>query len=118
MLRDLKSANYGEPGAIDLYLAQVAEETKQYAKAIEHYQAITEGDRGWLAKLRIGAMYGKQGRIADAQRWLAELPDRHEGAEGPGEAGARRRCCAKRATTPARTACSRRGWRTIRTRRT
>ena len=46
LLRDLKSANYGEPGAIDLYLAQVAEETKQYAKAIEHYQAITEGDRG------------------------------------------------------------------------
>ena len=74
LLRDLKSVNYGEPGAIDLYLAQVAEETKQYAKAIEHYQAITEGDRGWLAKLRIGAMYGKQGRIADAQRWLAELP--------------------------------------------
>ena len=43
LLRDLKSVNYGEPGAIDLYLAQVAEETKQYAKAIEHYQAITEG---------------------------------------------------------------------------
>lgn len=74
LLKSLKSANYGEPGAIDLYLAQVAEETKQYAKAIEHYQAVTEGDRGWMAKLRIGAMYGKQGRVADAQRWLADLP--------------------------------------------
>ena len=73
LLRDLKSANYGEPGAIDLYLAQVAEDTKQYAKAIEHYQAITEGERAWLAKLRIGAMYGKQGRVADGQRWLAGL---------------------------------------------
>lgn len=74
LLRDLKSVNYGEPGAVDLYLAQIAEDTKQYAKAIEHYQAITEGDRGWLAKLRIGAMYGKLGRVAEAQRWLEGLP--------------------------------------------
>jgi tetratricopeptide (TPR) repeat protein len=73
LLRDLKSANYGEPGAIDLYLAQVAEDTKQYDKAIGYYQGITEGDRAWLAKLRIAAMYGKQGRVADAQRWLAGL---------------------------------------------
>jgi hypothetical protein len=34
LLRDLKSVNYGEPGAVDLYLAQIAEDTKQYAKAI------------------------------------------------------------------------------------
>jgi tetratricopeptide (TPR) repeat protein len=74
LLGDLKRASYGEPGAIDLYLAQVAEDTKQYAKAIERYQAITEGDRGWLAKLRIGAMYGKLGRVKEAQRWLDDLP--------------------------------------------
>jgi tetratricopeptide (TPR) repeat protein len=70
---DLKSAGYGEPGAMDLYLAQIAEDTKQYAKAIERYQAITEGDRAWLAKLRIASMYAKQGNRADAQRWLAGL---------------------------------------------
>ena len=74
LLRDLKSVNYGEPGAVDVYLAQIAEDTKQYEKAIESYRAVTEGDRGWLAKLRIGAMYGKLGRVADAQRWLADLP--------------------------------------------
>ena len=74
LLRDLKSVNYGEPGAVDLYLAQIAEDTKQYAKAIEAYRAVTEGDRGWLAKLRIGAMYGKLGRVDEAQRWLADLP--------------------------------------------
>ena len=74
LLRDLKSVNYGEPGAVDVYLAQIAEDTKQYEKAIERYRAVTEGDRGWLAKLRIGAMYGKLGRVADAQRWLDDLP--------------------------------------------
>jgi len=73
LLRDLKSVNYGEPGAVDLYLAQIAEDTKQYEKAIESYRAVTEGDRAWLAKLRIGTMYGKLGRVADAQRWLAGL---------------------------------------------
>ena len=73
LFRDLKSAGYGEAGVIDLYLAQVAEETKQYDKAIEHYRAVGEGDRGWLAKLRIGAMYGKQGRVDEARRWLAGL---------------------------------------------
>ena len=73
LLLDLKKANYGEAGVIDLYLAQVAEDTKQYDKAIERYRAITEGDRGWLAKLRVGALYGKQGRVAEAQRWLADL---------------------------------------------
>jgi len=73
LLEDLKSAGYGEPGVIDLYLAQVAEETRQWTKAIEHYQAVTDGDRAWLSKLRIGAMYGKQGELAKVRQWLASL---------------------------------------------
>ncbi|MHB8726398.1 MAG: tetratricopeptide repeat protein [Casimicrobiaceae bacterium] len=70
---ELKRARYGEPGAMDLYLAQVAEEQKQYDKAIEHYRAVTDGDRAWLAKLRIGTMYGKEGKLAQAQRWFEGL---------------------------------------------
>jgi tetratricopeptide (TPR) repeat protein len=73
LLLELKAANYGEPGSIDLYLAQIAEDTKQYPVAIERYKAITEGDRAWLAKLRIAAMYGKQGRVAEGRQWLAGL---------------------------------------------
>jgi tetratricopeptide (TPR) repeat protein len=73
LLADLKSAGYGEPGVIDLYLAQIAEDTKQWDKAIEHYQAVTEGDRAWLAKLRIGAMYGKEGKLAKAKAWFGSL---------------------------------------------
>jgi Flp pilus assembly protein TadD len=73
LLLDLKKANYGEPGAIDLYLAQVAEDMKQYDTAIERYLAVTEGDRAWLAKLRIAAMYGKQGKVAEGQRYLAGI---------------------------------------------
>jgi tetratricopeptide (TPR) repeat protein len=73
-LKKLKQAGYGEAGVVDLYLAQVAEETKHYDEAIAHYRDVTEGDRAWLAKLRIGALYGKLGRIDEARRWFADLP--------------------------------------------
>jgi tetratricopeptide (TPR) repeat protein len=73
LLTDLKSAGYGEPGVIDLYLAQAAEETRQWSKAIKYYQAVTDGDRAWLSKLRIGALYGKEGDVAKAQKWFASL---------------------------------------------
>jgi tetratricopeptide (TPR) repeat protein len=73
LITELKHVGYGEPGAMDLSLAQIAEEQKQYDKAIEHYRAITDGDRAWPAKLRIGAMYGKDGKLAEAQRWLEGL---------------------------------------------
>jgi predicted Zn-dependent protease len=74
LFNDLKSANYGEAGAMDLYLAQIAEEQKRYADAIERYKAVQEGDRAWLAKLRIAAMLGKQGKVDEARRWLNDLP--------------------------------------------
>ena len=74
LFKDLKAAGYGEPGTIDLYLAEIAEETKRYADAIERYKAVDEGDRAWLAKLRIGALLGKLGKIDEARRWFADLP--------------------------------------------
>ena len=73
LLEDLHAAGYGDAGVIDLYLAQVAEETRQWDKAIKHYEAVTEGDRAWLARLRIGAMYSKKGEVEKAHRYLAGL---------------------------------------------
>ena len=74
LFKSLKAAGYGEPGTIDLYLAQLTEETKRYSEAIEYYKTVEEGDRAWLAKLRIGALLGKVGRIDEARRWFADLP--------------------------------------------
>ncbi|HEX8739120.1 MAG TPA: tetratricopeptide repeat protein [Casimicrobiaceae bacterium] len=73
LFEDLKKAGYGEPGTMELYLAEIAEDQKQYAKAIERYQAIKDGDRAWIAKLRIGALYGREGKLDEAKRWLASL---------------------------------------------
>lgn len=74
LLEKLKTAGYGEPGVIELYLAQIAEDTTHYDQAIARYREVTEGDRAWLAKLRIGALYGKLGRLDEGRRWFADLP--------------------------------------------
>jgi predicted Zn-dependent protease len=74
LLADLKRANYGENGAVELYLAQISEERGRYQEAIERYQAVPDGERGWLARLRVAAMMGKLGKVADGRRYLADLP--------------------------------------------
>jgi tetratricopeptide (TPR) repeat protein len=74
LFRDLKRANYGENGAVELYLAQIADENGRFEEAIERYKAVPEGERAWLAKLRVAAMMGKLGKVADARRYLADLP--------------------------------------------
>ena len=67
-------AGKGDDGSAQLYLAQIAEETKRYEVAIERYKAVGDGERGWLAKLRIPALMGKLGRVDEARRYLADLP--------------------------------------------
>lgn len=71
---DLKRANHGENGSVELYLAQIAEETGRYQDAIDRYLAVPDGDRAWLAKLRVAAMMVKLRRVDEARRYLADLP--------------------------------------------
>ncbi len=70
----LKRDGYGENGSVELYLAQIAEETGRYDVAIERYRAVPDGERGWLARLRVATMMAKQGRVAEARRYLDDLP--------------------------------------------
>jgi len=69
-----KLAAAGDDGSAQLYLAQIAEETKRYEDAIARYKAVTDGDRAWLAKLRVAAVLGKLNRVDEGRRWLADLP--------------------------------------------
>ncbi|GIK87766.1 MAG: hypothetical protein BroJett026_32470 [Betaproteobacteria bacterium] len=73
-LGELKSAGFGDAGQVEYYLAQVAEERGRLDDAIARYGAVPEGERGWLAKLRIAAVLGKQGKRDEARRHLADLP--------------------------------------------
>ncbi len=76
LFQELKNAGFGEPGTVAFYLAEIAEETHRYDDAIARYREVTEGDRAWLAKLRIAAVMGKQGKVEQARQFLAALePD-------------------------------------------
>jgi tetratricopeptide (TPR) repeat protein len=79
LFTDLKSAGFGEPGVVSFYLAEIAEETHKYDTALARYREVTEGDRAWVAKLRIAAVLSKQGKTDEARRFLAGLePDGRE----------------------------------------
>ncbi len=74
LFTDLKKAGYGENGVVELYLGQVAEESGRYQEAIDRYLAVPDGERAWLAKLRVAAMMAKQNKIPEARSYLAGLP--------------------------------------------
>ncbi len=57
LLLKLLDKGYGENAIVEWYLAQVAEDTGRYQIAFERYQAVPEGERGWIA------------RAAAASRW-------------------------------------------------
>ena len=72
----LKDAGYGEPGAVSFYLGEIAEETRRYDEALARYREVTEGERGWAARLRIAVVMGKQGQLEAARHYLDSLsPD-------------------------------------------
>ncbi len=74
LFEDLQRADYDENGGVELYLAQIADETGRYALAYERYLAVPEGERAWPAKLRAATMLAKQGKQEEARRFLADLP--------------------------------------------
>jgi tetratricopeptide (TPR) repeat protein len=73
-LQDLKRAGFGEGGQVEYYLAQVAEERGNLDQAIARYRDVPDGERAWLAQLRIAAVMGRQGKRDEARRFLADLP--------------------------------------------
>lgn len=72
MFEELRSAG-ADPGAVAFYLGQIAEETKRYDEAIARYREVTDGDRAWIATLRIATVLAKKGDVEGARRYLASL---------------------------------------------
>ena len=74
LLEELNRAGYGDDGLVETYLAQVAEESGRLELALERYRAVPDGERGWIAKLRVATILGKLGRVPEARQYLADLP--------------------------------------------
>jgi tetratricopeptide (TPR) repeat protein len=78
IFEDLRGAGV-EPASVAFYLGQIAEDTKRYDEAIARYREVTDGERGWIASLRIANVLAKKGDIPASRRYLSTLkPDSHD----------------------------------------
>jgi tetratricopeptide (TPR) repeat protein len=68
-----------DPSSVAFYLGQIAEETKRYDEAIARYREVTDGERAWIATLRIATVLARKGDLNAARQYLASLkPDGRE----------------------------------------
>jgi tetratricopeptide (TPR) repeat protein len=76
-LLDLK---YRDPNGVRYILGQIAEEQKQWGRAIEWYRQIDQGDQAFPARLRTANAMAKQGKLDDARAFLHRIEP-----ESPGD---------------------------------
>lgn len=66
-------ANYKDPNIPRYYIGQIAEERKDYPGALAAYAAITEGEQYIPARARYAGVLIKQGKVAEARKYLEDL---------------------------------------------
>jgi tetratricopeptide (TPR) repeat protein len=64
---------YGEADLVRLYLGQVSEERKRYDEALKWYSAVQPGDHYVGAQARYAGTLAKQGRLAEARKYLQQV---------------------------------------------
>jgi len=62
--------NYRDVNAVRYTLGQIAEEQKDWAKAIRWYESVGAGEQALPAQLRVASVMAKQGRVDDARAYL------------------------------------------------
>jgi tetratricopeptide (TPR) repeat protein len=78
-MKRLLALGYREPNAVRYLLGQIAEEQKQWPRAIEWYQAIDTGEHALPARLRTASAIAKQGKLEQARAYLRKIePDSPE----------------------------------------
>jgi tetratricopeptide (TPR) repeat protein len=71
--KKLVDTNQGDTNLARLYLGQIAEERKQYDKALEWYGSVGAGEQYIPAQIRYAQVTSRQGKVDDARRHLQEL---------------------------------------------
>jgi tetratricopeptide (TPR) repeat protein len=69
-MKRLLELNYRDPNAARYTLAQIAEEQKDWPRAIEWYKTIPRGEYAMPARLRTANAIAKQGRLDEARAFL------------------------------------------------
>ena len=79
-LKRLLGMGYRDPNGVRYLLGQIAEERKQWPRAIEWYKQIRSGEQALPARLRTANALAKEGKLDEARSYLKSL-DVEEPAE-------------------------------------
>ncbi|HUN67972.1 MAG TPA: tetratricopeptide repeat protein [Burkholderiales bacterium] len=69
-MKRLLELNYRDAGAVRYTLGQIAEEQKDWARAIEWYKTIDQGEYAMPARMRVANAIARQGRLDEARAYL------------------------------------------------
>jgi tetratricopeptide (TPR) repeat protein len=69
-LKRLLDIGFRDPNGVRYTLGQIAEEQKDWPRAIDWYRTIQRGEHAVAARLRTALALGKQGKIAEARDFL------------------------------------------------
>jgi tetratricopeptide (TPR) repeat protein len=73
-LKRLLELGYRDPDAVRFTLGQLAEEQKDWPRALEWYRSIREGERAFAARLRAAGVLAKEGKLDEGRALLHETP--------------------------------------------
>jgi len=65
--------NYRDPEGVRYVLGQIAEDQKQWPRAIEWYESIQSGDHVVAARMRTANAMAKQGKLDEARAYLKRV---------------------------------------------
>jgi tetratricopeptide (TPR) repeat protein len=81
MKRLVSAPDYRDPDGARYILGQIAEEQKQWSRAIEWYDQIQDGEHALPARLRTANAIAKEGKLQDAREYLHKTAADHPGQE-------------------------------------
>ena len=81
MKRLIALPDYRDPDSARFILGQIAEEQKQWPRAIQWYDAIEDGEQALPARLRTANAIAKQGKLDAAREYLHKTAADHPGQE-------------------------------------
>jgi tetratricopeptide (TPR) repeat protein len=81
MKRLVSAPDYRDPDGARYILGQIAEEQKQWPRAIEWYEQIQDGEHALPARLRTANAIAKEGKLQAAREYLHKTAGDHPGQE-------------------------------------
>ncbi len=80
-MKRLLGLSYRDPNGVKYLLGQIAEEQKQWPRAIEWYKQIEDGDHALAARMRTANAIAKQGRLDEARAFLRRIETENAGEQ-------------------------------------